>query len=104
MAWLQDCTSAGDALRVVDQRNCVRGDFVLVSGDVVSNMRLDSALAAHRARRKEDKQVGRREPLNACPRGAVSRLGLFRDRLGRRAMFPLDSLTADVKSLSQAVE
>lgn len=53
----QDCKSPGDALRVVDQRNVVRSDFVLVSGDVVSNMALAPALAAHRARRKTDKQV-----------------------------------------------
>lgn len=50
-----DCLSAGDALRLVDQRNCVRGDFVLVSGDTVSNMSLAGVLAEHRARRARDK-------------------------------------------------
>jgi translation initiation factor eIF-2B subunit epsilon len=52
-----DCTSAGDALRFIDQRNCIRGDFVLVSGDVVANFKLEDALALHRERRKKDKQA-----------------------------------------------
>ena len=50
-----DCLSVGEALRLVDQRNVVRGDFVLVSGDTVSNMSLAPVLAAHRARRVKDK-------------------------------------------------
>lgn len=56
-----DCLSAGDALRLVDQRNVVRGDFVLVSGDTVSNMSLATVLQEHRARRAKDKaRPGRR--------------------------------------------
>ncbi len=50
-----DCLSVGEALRLVDQRNVVRGDFVLVSGDTVSNMSLATVLAEHRARRAKDK-------------------------------------------------
>ena len=50
-----DCLSVGDALRLVDQRNVVRSDFVLVSGDTVSNMSLSAVLAEHRARRACDK-------------------------------------------------
>eukprot|EP00249_Psilotum_nudum_P016024 c25616_g1_i1 orf=549-2774(-) len=51
----RDCVSAGDALRFIDQRNVVRGDFVLVSGDTVSNMSLTKVLQEHRERRKKDK-------------------------------------------------
>ncbi|KAJ7530687.1 hypothetical protein O6H91_14G015100 [Diphasiastrum complanatum] len=50
-----DCLSIGDALRFIDQRNVVRGDFVLVSGDVVSNMPLTEVLRQHKERRKKDK-------------------------------------------------
>ena len=50
-----DCLSVGEALRLVDQRNVVRSDFVLVSGDTVSNMSLTAVLAEHRARRQRDK-------------------------------------------------
>ncbi|CAM6040484.1 unnamed protein product [Sphagnum compactum] len=50
-----DCVSAGDALRVIEQRSVVRGDFVLVSGDTVSNMSLTEVLKEHQERRKKDK-------------------------------------------------
>lgn len=50
-----DCVSAGDALRFIDQRNVVRGDFVLVSGDTVSNMSLRQALQEHKERRRKEK-------------------------------------------------
>ncbi|CAN0204491.1 unnamed protein product, partial [Ectocarpus fasciculatus] len=40
-----NCLSAGDALRDIDQRGVVRSDpFVLVSGDVVSNIDLKSVI------------------------------------------------------------
>ncbi|KAG6557805.1 hypothetical protein Mapa_000572 [Marchantia paleacea] len=51
----RDCVSAGDALRVIDQRNVVRGDFILISGDTVSNMSLKEVLKEHQERRKKDK-------------------------------------------------
>ncbi|PFH62992.1 hypothetical protein XA68_10404 [Ophiocordyceps unilateralis] len=49
-----DARSAGDILRDLDKRSLVEGDFILVYGDVVSNIMLDGALAAHRARREAD--------------------------------------------------
>lgn len=40
-----NCLSAGDALRDIDQRGVVRSDpFILVSGDVVSNIDLKSVI------------------------------------------------------------
>ncbi|KAG0628658.1 hypothetical protein M758_1G043500 [Ceratodon purpureus] len=50
-----DCVSAGDALRFIEQRGVVRGDFVLVSGDTVSNMSLKEVVKEHQERRKKDK-------------------------------------------------
>ncbi|KAH7373534.1 hypothetical protein KP509_17G061000 [Ceratopteris richardii] len=50
-----DCVSAGEALRLIDERNVVRGDFILVSGDTVSNMSLKEVLQEHKERRKSDK-------------------------------------------------
>eukprot|EP00252_Welwitschia_mirabilis_P016124 TRINITY_DN3563_c0_g2_i1.p1 TRINITY_DN3563_c0_g2~~TRINITY_DN3563_c0_g2_i1.p1 ORF type:complete len:742 (-),score=186.19 TRINITY_DN3563_c0_g2_i1:165-2390(-) len=50
-----DCVSAGDALRLIDQQNVIRGDFILVSGDTMSNMCLRQALQEHKERRKKDK-------------------------------------------------
>ncbi|KAI5863899.1 nucleotide-diphospho-sugar transferase [Durotheca rogersii] len=46
-----DARSIGDFLRDLDKRNIIGGDFILVHGDLVSNILLDGALAAHRARR-----------------------------------------------------
>jgi translation initiation factor eIF-2B subunit epsilon len=50
-----ECMSMGDALRDIDARSIIHGDFVLVCGDVVSNMNLSQALYAHKQRRKHDK-------------------------------------------------
>jgi translation initiation factor eIF-2B subunit epsilon len=47
----------GDALRHIDQKDVIKSDFILVYGDVVSNMDLGPALAAHRARRDKDKNA-----------------------------------------------
>lgn len=46
--------SAGDALRLIYERNVIHGDFVLISGDTVSNMSLTQALQEHKERRKKD--------------------------------------------------
>ncbi|PON73954.1 UDP-3-O-[3-hydroxymyristoyl] glucosamine N-acyltransferase LpxD [Parasponia andersonii] len=45
---------AGDALRLIYERNVIHGDFVLISGDTVSNMSLTQALQEHKERRKKD--------------------------------------------------
>jgi translation initiation factor eIF-2B subunit epsilon len=49
--------SVGDALRDLDARDLITGDFLLVHGDLVSNLPIDGALAAHRKRRIADKNA-----------------------------------------------
>ncbi|XP_077354381.1 translation initiation factor eIF2B subunit epsilon [Festucalex cinctus] len=49
--------SLGDVLRDVDAKSLVRSDFLLVYGDVVSNIDISQALLEHRQRRKVDKNV-----------------------------------------------
>ncbi|KAJ9667832.1 translation initiation factor eIF-2B epsilon subunit, GEF [Coniosporium apollinis] len=49
--------SIGDAMRDLDKRAMLVGDFLIVYGDVVSNLPLEPALAAHRARRAADKNA-----------------------------------------------
>lgn len=44
-------------MRDLDSRSLLVGDFLLVYGDVVSNLPLEGALAAHRARRVKDKNA-----------------------------------------------
>ncbi|KAK3023676.1 hypothetical protein RJ639_043557 [Escallonia herrerae] len=46
--------SAGDALRLIYERNVINGDFILISGDTVSNMLLAQALREHKERRRKD--------------------------------------------------
>ena len=50
-------TSIGDAMRDLDKRDLITGDFLVVSGDVVSNFPLEAALVKHRARRGRDKNA-----------------------------------------------
>ncbi|KAF7667513.1 hypothetical protein LDENG_00059010 [Lucifuga dentata] len=49
--------SLGDVLRDVDAKSLVRSDFVLVYGDVVSNIDVSQALQEHRLRRKTEKNI-----------------------------------------------
>eukprot|EP00736_Rhodelphis_marinus_P006614 Rmarinus@m.4481 len=50
-----DCHSVGDALREIDAMQIIESDFVLVSGDIFSNMSLSVPLEQHRKRRSTDK-------------------------------------------------
>ncbi|KAF5739513.1 translation initiation factor eIF-2B subunit epsilon-like isoform X4 [Tripterygium wilfordii] len=45
---------AGDALRLIYDRHVIHGDFILISGDTVSNMSLTQVLQEHKERRKKD--------------------------------------------------
>jgi translation initiation factor eIF-2B subunit epsilon len=49
---LSGANSIGDFLRDLDKRSLMVGDFIVVNGDLVSNIKLDLPLAAHRARRE----------------------------------------------------
>ncbi|KAF9363160.1 hypothetical protein BGX34_004747 [Mortierella sp. NVP85] len=53
----QECMSVGDAMRELDAKQLIDTDFILVQGDVVSNMKLDKVLEEHRARRQADKSA-----------------------------------------------
>ncbi len=44
----EDAFSAGDALRLIDSMQVIQGDFVLISGDVIGNIKLDKVLKAHK--------------------------------------------------------
>ncbi|KAL2009813.1 hypothetical protein VTN00DRAFT_5620 [Thermoascus crustaceus] len=50
-------TSVGDVMRDLDGKHLITGDFIAVSGDVISNLPIEGALAKHRARRQADKNA-----------------------------------------------
>ncbi|KAF5365596.1 hypothetical protein D9758_003234 [Tetrapyrgos nigripes] len=49
--------SPGDAMRDIYTRGLVTGDFVLVMGDLVSNVKIDEVVKAHKERRKTNKDA-----------------------------------------------
>ncbi|XP_030071650.1 translation initiation factor eIF2B subunit epsilon [Microcaecilia unicolor] len=49
--------SLGDVLRDIDAKSLMRSDFLLVYGDVISNINISKALEEHRMRRKLEKNV-----------------------------------------------
>eukprot|EP00955_Chlamydomonas_euryale_P062214 358312-Chlamydomonas_euryale.AAC.3 len=52
-----NCKSAGEALRLVDQKDIIKSDFVLVTGAVVSNVALAPVLEAHAQRRAQERRA-----------------------------------------------
>lgn len=51
-----NANSVGDAMRDLDAKKLITTDFICVYGDVVANIPLETALAAHRARVAKDKK------------------------------------------------
>ena len=50
-----DCTNTGDALRELDRRNVIKSDpFILMQGDVVTNVDLREVMEQHALRKKAD--------------------------------------------------
>jgi translation initiation factor eIF-2B subunit epsilon len=49
--------SPGDAMRDIYTRGLVTSDFVLVMGDLVSNIRIDEVVKVHKERRKSNKDA-----------------------------------------------
>lgn len=60
-----NCQSAGEALRLVDQEGLIQDDFILISGDIVTNMDLSRALTQHKARRRDNSPRLQRYVLSA---------------------------------------
>ncbi|KAH8701711.1 putative translation initiation factor eif-2b epsilon subunit [Talaromyces proteolyticus] len=50
-------TSVGDVMRDLDGKHLITGDFITVSGDVISNLPIEEVLAKHKARREIDKSA-----------------------------------------------
>ncbi|XP_047126354.1 translation initiation factor eIF2B subunit epsilon isoform X1 [Hydra vulgaris] len=57
MSSTSDCISLGDALREIDREGLIRSDFILLPGDLLSNIKLSSIIKEHRAKRKKEKTL-----------------------------------------------
>lgn len=75
-------------MRELDGKSLITGDFVLVTGDVVTNMVLGPALKEHRARRAKDKNAIMTMVLR---QGAVAHRSMDR---GDKAIFVVDKATS----------
>lgn len=76
------CQTEGEALRLVEERDVVKEDFVLVSGGVVANADLRPAVHAHMARRAADRQAIMTLVLHSgAARGAAAAAAAARERL-----------------------
>ncbi|XP_030832339.1 translation initiation factor eIF-2B subunit epsilon [Strongylocentrotus purpuratus] len=51
----EGCHSLGDALREMERKSLIRSHFVLVTGDLVSNLKLKEVLEMHKNRFQKDK-------------------------------------------------
>jgi len=76
--------SVGDAMRDLDRKDLITGDFLLVSGDVISNMNLEPALAKHRTRREKSKDAIMTMVLREAGKGHRTKSE------GSRAVFVID--------------
>ena len=50
----EGCRSLGDALRDIDTKGWVRGDFILIRGDAFANVDFNRLMSSHRSRVKKD--------------------------------------------------
>lgn len=80
-------TSVGDAMRDLDQKQIINGDFICVYGDVVANIPIEAALTAHKKRREKSK--------NAIMTMVLREAGDFHRTKGqqRRQCFVIDAET-----------
>ncbi|XP_073310206.1 uncharacterized protein [Primulina huaijiensis] len=75
--------SAGDALRLIYERHVIQGDFVLVTGDTVSNMSLTQVLKEHKERRRKDSNAVMTMVIKQSKPSAVTR----QSRIGTDELF-----------------
>ncbi|KAJ8682047.1 hypothetical protein QAD02_017839 [Eretmocerus hayati] len=51
------CRSLGDAMRDIDTKGCIRGDFILIRGTAFTNVDLKSLMDVHRLKKEKDKNT-----------------------------------------------
>ncbi|XP_052078561.1 translation initiation factor eIF-2B subunit epsilon-like isoform X2 [Mytilus californianus] len=69
----EGCLSMGDAMREIEDKSLIRSDFILVYGDIVSNLDLRSTIQEHKRRREKDKNAVMTVIMKKAPPGHCSR-------------------------------
>ncbi|KAL3879779.1 hypothetical protein ACJMK2_032065 [Sinanodonta woodiana] len=69
----EDCMSVGDALRDIDAKSLIRSDFILIHGDVVSNINIQDVVQEHKKRRETDKSSIMTQVFTKAPPTHASR-------------------------------
>ncbi|CAG5104196.1 Similar to Eif2b5: Translation initiation factor eIF-2B subunit epsilon (Mus musculus) [Cotesia congregata] len=84
------CRSLGDALRDIDTKGWIRGDFVLIRGDAFINTNLLTLLSKHKAKKDKDKgiamsvvfrDIGSSRPTNLTSNTCFSVVNKLTDQL-----------------------
>ena len=78
----ENCHSFGDAVRDLDAKGVLRHDFVLVSGDVVTNLRLPDVAERHRRTCADDPHAAVTLVYKKCAPGHPTRTAI-RDTMTR---------------------
>ncbi|TFK29847.1 translation initiation factor eif-2b [Coprinopsis marcescibilis] len=81
--------SPGDAMRDIYTRGLVTSDFILVSGDLISNIQVDEVVKAHKERRKTNKDAIMTIVVKEAAVGHRTR------SMGESAVFVVDSQTSE---------
>ena len=104
----RDVYSAGDAMRDIYTHGIITNDFVLVSGDLVSNIRIDEIVKVHKERRKTNKDAimtmvvkeasavhPTRHVANPYPVPAKTKLTCRNRPRGETSIFVMDAQTSE---------
>uniref|UniRef100_A0A8B9BKZ1 Translation initiation factor eIF2B subunit epsilon n=1 Tax=Anser brachyrhynchus TaxID=132585 RepID=A0A8B9BKZ1_9AVES len=90
--------SLGDVLRDVDAKSLVRSDFILVTGDVVSNFNISAALEEHKLRRKMEKNVS--DDIVIAMDSATNRVLHYQRTQGlKRFRFPMNLFQNSIENV-----
>ncbi|GAB2269869.1 hypothetical protein Dimus_004788, partial [Dionaea muscipula] len=89
----RNAISAGDALRLIYERHVIHGDFVLITGDTVSNISLTQVLKEHKERRKKDNNAVMTMVIKQSKPSPITR----QSRLGTDELFM--AIDTDTKQL-----
>ena len=101
----ENCHSFGDAMRDLDAKGVLRHDFVLTSGDVVTNMRLAGVAEAHRAACAADPNAAMTLVYKRCAPGHPTRTARREMVVATAAanQSPVSSAAGEAKGSSRVV-